>query len=168
MEESREPHPAQWWAQFPEASERFDAAMVVDGFGDLLVSRIVAPLLRQETRLAVDVVVRYLNRPASAELKTWAVSAATRLSDTLRRFEERSTGDHSLAEAGASGSVGPNLDELRPDAATVDAKVTNGGGGMPAFGGRLTRAEIANVAAYVAGAAGGGGGGGDVGGGGTP
>ena len=101
MEEPREPHPAQWWAQFPDASERFDAAMVVDGFGDLLVGRISAPLLRQEARLAVDVVVRYLNRPTSAELKTWATAAATRLADTLRRFEERATGDHSIAEASA-------------------------------------------------------------------
>ena len=62
-----------------------------------------------------------------------------------------------------SGDIGPNLDDLQPDAATVEAKVRNGGGGMPAFDGRLSDAEIAAVAKYVADNAGqgGGSGGGD-------
>ncbi|HEU4347545.1 MAG TPA: hypothetical protein VFR35_07125 [Actinoplanes sp.] len=94
-------HAAQWWAQFPEASDRFDAAYLVDGMSDLLVSRIAAPLLRQEAKLAADVVVRYLNRPASAELQSWASSAAARLAGTLRRFEERSTGSTSIEQAAA-------------------------------------------------------------------
>ena len=34
-------------------------------------------------------------------------------------------------------------------------QVTNGGGGMPAFGGRLSTAQIEAIAAYVAGVAGG-------------
>jgi mono/diheme cytochrome c family protein len=38
--------------------------------------------------------------------------------------------------------------------------VTDGGGGMPAFGGRLTEAEIQAVADFVASVAGQGGGGG--------
>ena len=94
-------HTAEWWAQFPEASERFDAAYLVDGLGDLLIRRITMPLLRQEAKLATDVVVRYLNRPASAELAAWASSAASRLARTLERFEERSTGSTSIAEAAA-------------------------------------------------------------------
>jgi mono/diheme cytochrome c family protein len=61
---------------------------------------------------------------------------------------------HALAAAGANGQVGPNLDALAPDAATVNAKVTNGGGGMPAFGDVLTEAEIDAVSAYVADSAG--------------
>jgi len=71
---------------------------------------------------------------------------------------------HTLNAAGSTGSVGPNLDELKPDQATVDNKVHNGGGGMPAFQGRLSDAEIAAVAKYVAdnagkgGSSGGGGG----------
>jgi mono/diheme cytochrome c family protein len=56
---------------------------------------------------------------------------------------------HTLAAAGTGGSVGPNLDELQPDASTVEQKVRNGGGGMPSFEGRLSDAEIAAVAAYV-------------------
>jgi mono/diheme cytochrome c family protein len=36
----------------------------------------------------------------------------------------------------------------------VQRQVTNGGGGMPAFGGRLTKARIDAVAKYVASVAG--------------
>ena len=101
MEGQRARHTAAWWAQFPEASKRFDAAYLVDGLSDLLVGRVAAPLLRQEARLAADVVVRYLNRPASEELAMWAASAATRLTKTLQRFEERATGTTSTEEVAA-------------------------------------------------------------------
>jgi mono/diheme cytochrome c family protein len=58
---------------------------------------------------------------------------------------------HTLQAAGTSGEVGPNLDELEPDDATVEKQVINGGGGMPAFGkeGTLNPEEIKAVAAYV-------------------
>jgi cytochrome c551 len=61
---------------------------------------------------------------------------------------------HTLADAGASGAVGPNLDDVAPDQATVEAKVRTGGGGMPAFEGQLSDDDIANVAAYVSSVAG--------------
>jgi mono/diheme cytochrome c family protein len=63
-------------------------------------------------------------------------------------------GCHVLAAAGASGTVGPNLDELEPDAAAVAAVVSSGRGSMPAFGGDLSAAEIQAVADYVASSAG--------------
>jgi mono/diheme cytochrome c family protein len=72
---------------------------------------------------------------------------------------------HTLNAAGTSGNVGPNLDQLKPDEATVERQVRNGGGGMPAFEGRLSDAQIMAVAAYVAQNAGKGGGGGGGGGG---
>lgn len=58
---------------------------------------------------------------------------------------------HTLKAAGTSGEVGPNLDELEPDLATVEHQVVNGGGGMPAFGkeGALDAKEIKAVATYV-------------------
>jgi cytochrome c551 len=56
---------------------------------------------------------------------------------------------HTLEAAGSSGATGPNLDDLQPDFATVVEQVTNGGGGMPAFGGDLSEQEINDVAAYV-------------------
>jgi outer membrane protein assembly factor BamB len=70
---------------------------------------------------------------------------------------------HRLNAAGTSGTVGPNLDQLKPNAATVERQVRNGGGGMPSFEGRLSTAQIVAVAKYVAenaGKSGSGGGGG--------
>jgi cytochrome c5 len=61
---------------------------------------------------------------------------------------------HTLKEAGASGEVGPNLDELEPDMGTVEHQVINGGGGMPAFKGTLSGGEIKAVATYVSSVAG--------------
>ena len=57
---------------------------------------------------------------------------------------------HTLAAAGATGIVGPNLDETQPDAATVTQVVRNGRGTMPAFGDLLDDRQIEQVAAFVA------------------
>jgi mono/diheme cytochrome c family protein len=56
---------------------------------------------------------------------------------------------HTLADAGATGQGGPNLDILRPMAAQVAAMATQGGGGMPSFGGQLSSDQIKAVADYV-------------------
>jgi len=55
-----------------------------------------------------------------------------------------------LAAAGATGSIGPNLDELKPSVAAVARQVTQGGGPMPSFAGSLSKAQIAAVARFVA------------------
>jgi mono/diheme cytochrome c family protein len=65
------------------------------------------------------------------------------------------SGCHTLKDAGASGNVGPNLDDAHPSSALVAARVSNGKGGMPSFSGQLTAAQIKAVAQYVASAAGG-------------
>lgn len=57
---------------------------------------------------------------------------------------------HTLKAAGSSGTVGPNLDALKPTVARVERQVMNGGGGMPAFADKLTAAELVAVARYVA------------------
>jgi sulfite dehydrogenase len=57
---------------------------------------------------------------------------------------------HTLEAAGASGNAGPNLDQVKPDAAHVGEVVTNGRGAMPPYKGRLTDKQISDVAAYVA------------------
>jgi DNA-binding beta-propeller fold protein YncE/mono/diheme cytochrome c family protein len=59
-------------------------------------------------------------------------------------------GCHTFAAAGASGAVGPNLDDADVDAAGVEAVVRSGRGSMPAFEGQLSDAQIAALAAYVA------------------
>jgi mono/diheme cytochrome c family protein len=56
---------------------------------------------------------------------------------------------HTLAAAHSTGTVGPNLDSLRPDYRAVTAQVTNGGAAMPKFGNQLSTQQIADVAAFV-------------------
>jgi cbb3-type cytochrome c oxidase subunit III len=61
---------------------------------------------------------------------------------------------HTLKDAGTSGNVGPNLDQLKPPFEIVQHQVINGGGAMPAFKGTLTPAQITAVAKYVSSVAG--------------
>jgi cbb3-type cytochrome c oxidase subunit III len=63
-------------------------------------------------------------------------------------------GCHTLAAAGATGTVGPNLDQLTPAMAIVVRQVTDGGAAMPSFKGKLTVAQINAVAKYVSSVAG--------------
>jgi len=63
-------------------------------------------------------------------------------------------GCHTLADAGTTGAVGPNLDETKPSSVLVLDRVTNGQGGMPSFSATLTEQQLADVAAYVSSAAG--------------
>jgi mono/diheme cytochrome c family protein len=62
---------------------------------------------------------------------------------------------HTLSAAETSGTVGPNLDDLQPDEAQVQAAIINGGTGsgvMPP--GLLQGQQAKEVAAFVAGNAG--------------
>lgn len=58
-------------------------------------------------------------------------------------------GCHTLKAAGATGNVGPNLDQLKPAEDRVVAQVEHGGGQMPAFKGQLSQKQIDDVAAFV-------------------
>jgi cbb3-type cytochrome c oxidase subunit III len=57
---------------------------------------------------------------------------------------------HTLKAAGATGTIGPNLDQLKPSFPIAQHQVENGGGVMPAFKGKLTQAQIDAVAKFVA------------------
>ena len=59
------------------------------------------------------------------------------------------TGCHTLAAAGSSGDVGPNLDAAKPSFDKVVERVTNGKGVMPPFKGQLSEQQILDVAAFV-------------------
>jgi mono/diheme cytochrome c family protein len=59
------------------------------------------------------------------------------------------TGFHTLKAANATGTIGPNLDQLKPALATIIHQVNVGGGPMPAFKGSLSVKQIADVAAFV-------------------
>jgi cbb3-type cytochrome c oxidase subunit III len=66
-------------------------------------------------------------------------------------FADAGCGDcHTLSAAGSTGTVGPNLDQVKPDSEQVVRQVTNGGVGMPSFRSKLSSTQIDQVAAYVA------------------
>jgi cbb3-type cytochrome c oxidase subunit III len=69
-------------------------------------------------------------------------------------FSAECSSCHTLKAAGATGTVGPNLDQLKPNLARVQRQVTNGGAVMPAFKGKLTAQQIAAVAKFVSSSAG--------------
>jgi mono/diheme cytochrome c family protein len=56
---------------------------------------------------------------------------------------------HTLKAAGATGTIGPNLDELKPPEPRIVHQVEVGGGPMPAFKGQLSTKQIQDVAAFV-------------------
>jgi mono/diheme cytochrome c family protein len=104
----------------------------------------------------------------SAEPPAATTTDETTTDDTTTDAEESETGDaangeqvfasagcggcHTLAAAGSSGTVGPNLDEAAPSFGMVVGMVTNGGGAMPSFSDKLSEDEIRDVAAFVSGA----------------
>jgi mono/diheme cytochrome c family protein len=61
------------------------------------------------------------------------------------------SGCHTLAVAGSTGTIGPNLDQLASQLtlAIIVRQVTNGGAVMPPFKGKLSTAQINAVAQYV-------------------
>ena len=56
---------------------------------------------------------------------------------------------HTLKAAGATGTVGPNLDDRKPSYDKVIERVTNGKPPMPAFKGTLSPSQIQAVARFV-------------------
>ncbi len=73
-----------------------------------------------------------------------------------RLFNEAGcAGCHSLTAAGARARVGPDLDAVQPNYATVAQQVRDGGGGMPAFADKLSETDIAEIASFVSSATGG-------------
>ena len=58
-------------------------------------------------------------------------------------------GCHTLKAAGATGTVGPNLDQTKPPLSKVVTQVLNGGAVMPPFKSSLSTKQIADVAAFV-------------------
>jgi glucose dehydrogenase len=85
---------------------------------------------------------------------TSAAAAAVSVKAGMTVFDSTCASCHTLAAAGSTGTVGPNLDQLKPSDALVVHQVTNGGGGMPAFGSSLSKSQIESVALFVSSVAG--------------
>ena len=75
-----------------------------------------------------------------------------------RVFAESGCGDcHAYSPAGSTADIGPNLDNADVTFELAVAQVTDGGGGMPAYGDRsdpeharlLTKEQIEDVAHFV-------------------
>jgi len=56
---------------------------------------------------------------------------------------------HSLAAAGSTGTVGPNLNTARPALALAEFRIKNGGLDMPPFDGQLSLQQIADLATWI-------------------
>jgi len=67
-------------------------------------------------------------------------------------FKAQCAACHTLADADAQGTFGPDLDELQPSYEETLSQTKSGGGGMPAD--LYTGEKAETVAAYVAEAAG--------------
>ena len=65
-------------------------------------------------------------------------------------FTEAGCGScHTFEAAGATGTIGPNLDEAAPSTELAVERITEGMGAMPAFGDQLSPEQIRAVAEYV-------------------
>ena len=97
-----------------------------------------------------------MTRPLAAGLALFLVAPASPADEALGRkvFTEVAQPPcalcHTLAAAGAAGTIGPSLDELKPDKPRVLEAVRKGVGVMPPYADKLTPEEIEAVAEYVA------------------
>jgi mono/diheme cytochrome c family protein len=64
-------------------------------------------------------------------------------------FSEACATCHTFEPAGSSGTIGPPLDGIDLSKDEIATQVRNGGGGMPAFEGQLSDAEIDAVSDFV-------------------
>ena len=97
--------------------------------------------LSEQDRVSIaDYVATVANRP---------VKQAATSNDPKAIFTGSCGSCHTLSDAGTSGAVGPNLDESSIDLAGAIKQITNGGGGMPPFKGKLSDQQIRALAQYV-------------------
>ena len=127
------------------------------GFKQVTVQQVV----RDQIELAVPPMPQNLVKGADADAVAAYVAmvagkpvAAKNTTNGKDIFTANCGSCHTLKDAGTNGTVGPNLDQLKPGLAIVQHQVTNGGGVMPAFKGTLTPAQITAVAKYVSSVAG--------------
>ena len=149
-----------WEKQLPAGTNATIAIV-----GDTLITAASFPQTKDQRPMIIAYRLGATGSATTTGGRERATTSTGGSADGKNVFTSNCGGCHVLGAAGTTGTVGPNLDELKPDEATVEQQVRNGGGGMPAFQGRLSDAEIMAVAKYVAenagkGGSGGGGGGG--------
>jgi mono/diheme cytochrome c family protein len=106
----------------------------------------------EEREAAMDAVAAYV---ASVAANQEAIAQAGQQTgngsagDPKALFTSNCAGCHTFAAAEATGTVGPNLDQLSPTEARIAEQIRKGGGGMPAFEGQLTDEQIQALAKFV-------------------
>lgn len=140
------------------------AGMLI-GAALILISTLAYQLGESRGRLAVekDIAAGYaspkLLKLAGVTVETGAAEAAAAepvaekpTGPGLEAFKKTCGGCHTLAAADTSGKAGPNLDNVKPDAAKVQHAIENGGasgsGAMPKN--LLQGQQVEEVAAFVA------------------
>jgi cbb3-type cytochrome c oxidase subunit III len=96
-----------------------------------------------------DAVAAYVATVAADPEAEVALPAGVGGNDPKLLFESNCGTCHVLADAGTSGTIGPNLDQAKPSLQKAITQITNGGGGMPAFKGQLMQAQIRALAQYL-------------------
>jgi cbb3-type cytochrome c oxidase subunit III len=91
---------------------------------------------------------------ANAGVQGFVVAKAVSGTNGKSIFQAKCASCHTLKDAGTTGTVGPNLDQVKPPFSVAQNQVINGGAVMPAFKGVLTDAQIKAVAKYVSSVAG--------------
>lgn len=89
----------------------------------------------------------------------WAADDAARMAQGKKLFTQAAKPPcaicHTLSDAGSTGTIGPVLDELKPDADRVSNVLHTGLGAMPSFKDTLSEEQIQALAYYVSHASGG-------------
>jgi cbb3-type cytochrome c oxidase subunit III len=96
-----------------------------------------------------DAVAAYVAAVAANPEAEVALPAGAGGDDPKLLFESNCGSCHVFADAGTSGTIGPNLDQAKPTLQKAVTQITNGGGAMPAFKGELTEKQIRALAQYL-------------------
>lgn len=120
-------------------------AFTIGGLGE--IGGAAAPKVKKQAEGAVA-------GSAESSKSSGGEAAAGGGADGAALFAANCAGCHTLKAANTSGTVGPNLDQAKPNEALVVNRVTNGLGAMPSFKGTLSTEEIAAIAKYVSSVAG--------------
>ena len=106
----------------------------------------------EEREAAMEAIASYVgsvaaNEQAIAQAGQQGGNASA--DDPKALFTSNCAGCHTFTAAGASGTVGPNLDQTSLTVDRIAQQIRGGGGGMPPFEGQLTDEQIQALAEFL-------------------